>query len=356
MKKIVNAWVLAMLLLGVAGVSEAKKKVPTEKQMGAYLMTYFKDATHSLYMAVSYDGYSFKDVNNGNPVLSGDTLAEQRGIRDPHICRGHDGAFYVTMTDLHIYAQKEGFRDTEWERDGRAYGWGNNRSLVLMRSEDLIHWTHHVVRIDKLFPQWAGLGCAWAPETIYDEKSGKYMIYFTMRMGNGVNKVYYSYANDDFTSLETEPELLFEYPGGKSYIDADITKVGDQYHMFYVAHDGTPGIKQAVSDRINGGYQYIPDWVDPEDKACEAPNVWKRIGEDKWVLMYDCYGINPHNFGFMETSDFKSFTSLGRFNEEGGKMKAVNFSIPKHGAVIWLTKKEAARLEKYWKNKGKDKK
>ena len=58
----------------------------------------------------------------------------------------------------------------------------------------------------------------------------------------------------------------------------------------------------------------------------------------------------------METSDFKSFTSLGRFNEEGGKMKDVNFSIHKHGAVIWLTKKEAARLEKYWKNKGKDKK
>lgn len=27
------------------------------------------------------------------------------------------------MTDLHIYAQKDGFRDTEWERDGKEYGW-----------------------------------------------------------------------------------------------------------------------------------------------------------------------------------------------------------------------------------------
>ena len=35
MKRIVNAWVLAMLLLGVAGVSEAKKKVPTEKTDGS---------------------------------------------------------------------------------------------------------------------------------------------------------------------------------------------------------------------------------------------------------------------------------------------------------------------------------
>ena len=31
------------------------------------------------------------------------------------------------MTDLHIYAQRDGYRDTEWERDGKEYGWGNNR-------------------------------------------------------------------------------------------------------------------------------------------------------------------------------------------------------------------------------------
>mgnify|MGYP000214108303 FL=1 len=109
--------------------------------------------------------------------------------------------------------------------------------------------------------------------------------------------MYYAYVNEDFDGLETEPRLLFQYPDAtKSAIDADITKVGDKYHMFYVAHDRTPGIKQAVSKYINRGYAYLPEWVDPEPKACEAPNMWKRIGEDKWVVMYDIYGINPHKF------------------------------------------------------------
>ena len=43
---------------------------------------------------------------------------------------------------------------------------------------------------------------------------------------------------------------------GVSAIDGDITKIGDKYHLFYVAHDGVGGIKQALSDRMNGGYVY----------------------------------------------------------------------------------------------------
>lgn len=112
------------------------------------------------------------------------------------------------------------------------------------------------------------------------------------------------------------------------------------------------GIKQAVSDRANGDYEYDPRWYDFEPKACEAPTVWKRIGEDKWVLMYDVYSVTPHNFGFIETSDFVNFKNLGRFNE--GVMKTTNYNAPKHGAVIHLTTEEADNLEKYWqKNKRK---
>lgn len=317
--------------------------------MSAYLLIYFKDDTHGLYMAVSRDGYSFTDVNKGEPVIAGDTIAEQKGIRDPHIMRGPDGYFYLAMTDLHIFAQQKGLRETEWERDGKEFGWGNNHGFVLMKSKDLINWTRTNLRIDKAFPGWEHIGCAWAPELIYDENAGKIMLYFTMRFGNGLNRLYYTYMNDDFTNITEEPKLLFQYPKhNKNYIDADITQVGNKYHMFYVAHDdGGAGIKQAVSNSIHSGYVYDPKWYDPEPKACEAPNVWKRIGENKWVLMYDIYGIKPHNFGFSETSDFVHFNNLGRFNE--GEMKSTNFSSPKHGAVIHLTAEEANRLAKHWK-------
>lgn len=337
---------VVLLLLSAFSFHYVSAKNPSEKKMKAYLMVYFKDPTHSLYMAMSTDGYSFSDINDGNPVIGGDTIAEQKGIRDPHIFRGPDGTFYLAMTDLHIFAQRDGLRDTEWERDGRAFGWGNNRALVLMKSKDLVNWSRAIVRVDKAFPGYENIGCAWAPETTYDPVKKKMMIYFTMRYGNKQNRMYYSYVNDDFNKLETKPELIFEYPKKVSYIDADITKVGDKYHMFYTPHDGIPGIKQAVSDSINTGYVYNEAWIDPEPGSCEAPTVWKRIGEDKWVLMYDIYSIKPHNFGFSETSDFKTFKHLGHFNK--GVMKATNFASPKHGAVIHLTKKEAKKLAKYW--------
>lgn len=336
---------LAFLASGC--VAFQKSKAPTEKDMNAYLLVYFKDDTHSLYFALSSDGYSFTDVNKGQPIMRGEDIAEQKGVRDPHIMRGPDNAFYLAMTDLHIFGKQKGYRTTEWERDGKEFSWGNNRALVLMKSTNLIDWSHTILRVDKAFPGLEDIGCAWAPETIYDEKRGKLMLYFTMRFKNGNNRLYYAYVNDAFTKLETKPELLFQYPTDKNYIDADITKVGDKYHMFYVPHDGVPGIKQAVSDSINSAYVYDPKYYDPEPNACEAPNVWKRIGQDKWVLMYDCYGIQPHNFGFSETSDFQNFTNLGHFNE--GVMKATNFQSPKHGAVIPLTHAEARRLADHWK-------
>ena len=171
------------------------------------------------------------------------------------------------------------------------------------------------------------------------------MLYFTMRFGNGRNRLYYSYINDAYNQLLTPPTLLFEHPKDISYIDADITKVGDKYHMFYKPED-EKCIHQAVSDHVNRGYVYDDKRYDPERDACEGPNVWKRIGEDKWVLMYDVYSARPNNMGFSETSDFVNFTNLGQFN--AGVMKTKNFSNPKHGAVIHLTANEANRLAARW--------
>jgi len=354
----------------------AKKRTLTEKDMGAYLFTYFSDPTHSLFMAVSYDGYTFNAVNNGEPIISGDSIAEQHGIRDPHIYRAPNGKFYIAMTDLHVFGRQKGIRTTQWERPDK-FGWGNNRGLVLMASDDLIHWTHHVARIDKLFPERFGeIGCAWAPQTIWDPAVGKPMVYFTIRQKAGDRtKIYYSYADEAFTTLETEPQLLFEYPDEKiQVLDADIIAVDNlpiddlqsndgskiansksvnrKYFMTYVSQENPGGIKYMVSDRINHFDDYHDEQIDAERSGCEAPNVWKRIGQKKWVLMYDIYSVNPHNFGFVETTDFKTFTPLGRFNE--GVMKLTvggsgqNFVSPKHGSVIHITKTEAKRLESYW--------
>ena len=353
MKRTIFLILVALVTLSAAA---KPKRTLTEKDMGAYLFTYFSDPTHSLFMAISYDGYHFKPVNNGEPIISGDSIAEQHGIRDPHIYRAPNGKFYIAMTDLHIFGKQKGIRTTQWERP-EAYGWGNNRGLVLMASDDLIHWTHHVARIDKLFPEKFGeVACAWAPQTIWDPQAGKPMVYFTIRQHAGGNtKLYYSYADEAFTTLETEPQLLFQCPDSTiQVLDADICPMPDgRYFMTYVYQENPGGIKYMISDKINHFDDYHAEQIDTENGACEAPNVWKRIGQNKWVIMYDVFSIHPNNFGFVETSDFKTFTPLGRFGE--GKMKIDNFVSPKHGSVIHITKAEAKRLEQYWNNRQKQK-
>jgi hypothetical protein len=317
----------------------AKQKKFNEKNLSGYLLVYFKDKDQSAYMAISADGYTFTDINNGEPVFIGSVLAEQKGVRDPHISRGPDGAFYLAMTDLHIFGKRAGFRDTEWERPAEKYGWGNNRALVLMKSYDLIHWTHSDFRVDQAFPQLGDIDCSWAPETVYDPSAKKMMVYFTIRYNNKECHMYYAYANDDFTKLETTPERITNIGG----IDGDITRVGDKYHLFYVSD---AKILHSVSDKINGGYQPEDQRIDPEKVNTEAPNLFKRLGTNSYVLMYDVYGLRPSNMGFSETTDFVNYTHIGRFNE--GVMKTTNFSSPKHGAVTYLTKDELNAIAKYW--------
>jgi len=324
-------------------VSSLKKPVVNplsiEKSYSGYLLTYFKDETHSVYFAISKDGYSFTDLNDGEPILNGEMLAEQKGLRDPHITRGPDGAFYLVMTDLHIYGKQKGFRNTDWERPSEKYGWGNNRALVLMKSYDLINWTHSNFRVDRYFPELGDIDCSWAPQTIYDPISKKMMVYFTIRYDNKYANIYYSYANDQFTKLETLPTKI----EGISGIDADITKVNDKYHMYFVSD---AKIYYAHSESINKNFVVKGKRIDPNVVSTEAPNIFRRLGSETYVLMYDIYGAKPNNMGFSETIDFINYKHLGKFNE--GVMKTSNFDRPKHGAVTYLTDQELKTIASYW--------
>lgn len=90
---------------------------------------------------------------------------------------------------------------------------------------------------------------------------------------------------------------------------------------------------------------FDPRWYDPEVKAGEALYLWKRIGKKNYMLIYDYFGLESHNFGFSETSDFVNFTNLGCFNE--GVMKKTNLYLPKHETVIQFTRMETEYLAAY---------
>lgn len=341
-------------------VKAAKGRRPLK--MAGYVMVYHKDADHGLHMAYSWDGYTWTAFNDDKPIMAGDTIAEQKGIRDPFIFRGPDGGICVAMTDLHVFGQRDGIRTTQWERDGKKYDWGNNRGLVLLKSFDMINWKRTNLDFTKLTSPtghkdaegrpmpWSEVGCVWAPEMFLDDQ-GRIMMHFTTRFGRSRNSIYFCYMNDDFDTMTNEPQFLFgaerDENGNLRFnmIDSDIVKVGDTYHMFAVQHGR---MKHATSSSLLGPYTIDPQYNDGEDKPHEAPNVWKMIGSDDYIMMFDNYSREPHNFGFLRTSDFKHFEKIGYFDEPDSPMRRTNFSEQKHGAVIQVTRSELKKLIKYW--------
>ncbi len=160
-----------------------------EKDYAAYLFVYFTGNNveeEAVRYAISNDGYKYLALNNNNHVIDSKKISSTGGVRDPHILRGEDGrTFYMTLTDM-----------------TSSKGWNSNRALILLKSPDLINWAPSVINILKKYPGQDSLKRVWAPQTIYDAGTGKYMVYWSMKYGDGPDIIYYAYANKDFTGLE----------------------------------------------------------------------------------------------------------------------------------------------------------
>lgn len=314
------------LLLLLPSSIIAKKKV-------AYLFTYFTGNApeqEQICYAISTDGYNYTPLNNGKPIIGSDTIALKKGVRDPHILRGNDGYFYMVVTDM---------RCTE--------GWSSNRGMVLLRSKDMINWTHSTIHFPDKYAgtMFSHVIRVWAPQTVYDTQAGKYMVYFSILTDDGscpYDKVYWAYANKDFTDLEGTPQVLFDY--GKSAIDTDIIQDEEGiYHVFFKTEgEQKKGIRQYLTNNLldKSSWQLLDGTFEDTNEAVEGSGVFQRI-EGDWVLMYDCY-INGH-YQFCTSNDLKKFKAVQNTETKG------NFT-PRHGTVITITKKELKRLEKAFPN------
>ncbi|HRZ96007.1 MAG TPA: family 43 glycosylhydrolase [Paludibacter sp.] len=293
----------------------------------AYLFVYFtgnRVEEEQICFALSYDGYNYKALNGGKPVINSKDISLTGGVRDPHILRAEDGkTFYMVVTDM-----------------TSNKGWDSNRGMVLLKSTDLTNWTSTAINIPTVFPEFADIDRVWAPQTIYDPEAGKYMVYFSMkRKGPGnFDIIYYAYANKDFTALETAPKQLFYHPEGKSCIDGDIVFNKDKYHMFFKTEGHGNGIKKAIVDKLTGKWEMIDKYYQQTTKAVEGAGVFKLNNSDEWILMYDVYSS-----GYYE---FTKSTDLENFSLIQDKI-SMNFH-PRHGTVLPISDKEADRLLKKW--------
>ncbi len=219
-----------------------------------------------------------------------------------------------------------------------AKGWDSNRAMVLLKSKDLINWTSSIVNIQKKFPGNENLLRVWAPQTIYDEKVGKYMIYWSMKHGKDPDKIYYAYANADFSDLETTPKQLFFSPGNGASIDGEIIFHNNKYHLFYKTEGSGLGIRLAISDLLTQGYVLQDGAMQQTKSPVEGAGVFKLNGDEGYILMYDLYTTGKYQF--TKTTDFKNYTVID-------DRVSMDFH-PRHGTVMPITNKETKRLLKKW--------
>ena len=339
---------LTILFLMALGL-QVSAQVTTPRQGGesGYLFAYFEGSgdtklMEQLRFAVSEDAQNWYALNGNRPIIASDSISESGGIRDPHILRGEDGCYYIVATDMHTFDPKQ--------------GWGANPGIVLLKSKDLVNWTHAKINLSK---DWSkNFGDAywvWAPQTIYDRKAKKYMIYFTLQRNDRKTLItYYAYANKDFTAFESEPKVLFAAKYGS--IDNDIIYKDGVYHLFYKGNTKDEngkeiknGIQQATSKRLTGPYKENFEYIDAYAGTrthVEGSGVFSIVppwgggkgGSAEYILMYDLYSSGRYEF--QRSKDLKTFT------KEPESFRKDFF--PRHGTVMQVTADELERLQQKW--------
>ncbi|WP_394660172.1 family 43 glycosylhydrolase [uncultured Chryseobacterium sp.] len=327
MKSDILKYILFTVVTGTPLFSQQMPKTVADKDLNAYLFVYFtgnKVEEEAVRFAVSRDGYHYYALNDNQPVIDSKKISTTGGVRDPHILRSEDGkTYYMVATDM-----------------TSNKGWDSNRGIVLLQSKDLITWTSRSINIQKAYSGNEDLKRVWAPQTIYDREAGKYMVYFSMKNGNGPDIIYYAYANKDFSGFENKPQQLFFPKNGKSCIDGDIILKDGIYHLFYKTEGDGNGIKEATATKLTSG-----KWTEEEDykqqtkEAVEGAGVFKLNHSDEYILMYDVYMKGKYQF--TKSTDLEHFSVIDQDI-------SMDFH-PRHGTVMPITNTELKRLFSKWK-------
>lgn len=317
---------LFISVLFIPSYAQEYRSGAVEKDYVAYLFAYFtgnRVEEEAIHFAISADGYNYKSLNGNKPVIDSKLISSTGGVRDPHILRCEDGkTFYMVVTDM-----------------TSSKGWDSNRAMILLKSTDLVNWSSGIVNIQNKYTGQEDLKRVWAPQTIYDPEAKKYMVYWSMKHGDGQDIIYYAYANADFTDFEGEPKQLFFPENEKSCIDGDIILKDGTFYMFYKTEGHGNGIKLATTNSLTSG-----KWAEHEGykqqttDAVEGSSVFRLINTDTYILMYDVYMKGKYQF--CESTDLENFSIIDH-------EISMDFH-PRHGSVIPVTRQELKALTAKW--------
>lgn len=298
-----------------------------------YLFVTFKGQQgpmdEQIYFAISKDGRNWTALNNGNPVLV--SKLGEKGVRDPFLLRSHDGKkFYLIATDLSWAL------DRSVSRSIRA----GSRSLVIWESTDLVQWSEP--RLVAVAPEEAG--CAWAPEAVYDEETGDYLVFWasTTKGDNFAKHRIWAARTKDFQTFGA-PFIYIERP--TAVIDTTIIYDGHSYYRFTKDEKFKVNTLE-TSPKLMGPWTDIPGFSlgslhGYEGPACYTIDAATPAKPATWCLILDHYAEGSGYHPFV-TSDLAS----GQFAPGDGFTFPFHF---RHGSVLPLTADEYRRVEQAFK-------
>lgn len=282
--------------------------------------------TEQIYFALSKDGRTWQGLNNAEPVLV--SKLGEKGVRDPYLLRAHDRkTFYLIATDLSINLNRD------WGRAVRA----GSRSIVIWESTNLVQWAEP--RLVQVAPEDAG--CTWAPEAVYDEEAGDYLVFWasTTKRDDFSKHRIWAARTKDFRKFG-EPFIYIEKP--TTVIDTTIVRDGTNYYRF-TKDEKFKAITMEVSEKVTGTWRDVPEFSLAQLRGYEGPECYlvepaSGTKPPTWCLILDYYSRGQGYQPFV-SHDLAS----GKFTPGEG------FSFPfrfRHGSILPLSSDEYQRLEK----------
>jgi len=318
---------LLLLLLGIAAM--ALPSTTASAADGGFLFATFKgerDANgEQIYFVVSSDGRHWDALNDEKPVIVSDV--GEKGLRDPYLLRSHDGKkFFLIATDLSI------FHNRSWKRAVE----GGSRSIVVCESTDLVHWSSP--RLAKVAADDAG--CTWAPEAVYDEQSGDYMVFWASKTASD------HFAKHRIWACRTKDFVNFDKPfvyieKSHDVIDTDIIRDGGKYYRFS-KDEAFKDITFESSDALLGPWKDVPNFSLAKVQGYEGPECYQlNAGTDSqpptWCLILDQYSKGTGYHPFI-THDLAG----GQFTPGD------DFKFPfrlRHGSILPISAEELERVK-----------
>lgn len=341
-------------LMGISILQAGAQQKGNPQSGDRYLYCHMSDRGQWTAYAISEDGMHFHDIICGDSIFSPYEMAGiEGGTRDAYICRKHDLSGYIMVTtDMKNSMTKRLGKKAEWD----------NYGINLLTSDDLIHWKSTTFDFRKglsifsdgkdskrsIYKDWSTINRVWAPQIFWDAeytwpngKKGGYFIYYSLwnRDEEKYDKMYYSYADETFTTL-TQPRLLFDW--GYATIDADINFVPADglYHMMIKKEGGQPGLFTSTSHSLTGPWPEpdAKDFVNFEgNKKCEGVSAFQLVGDSTWRIAYIEYSSRPRNYRICKADKYmRNFSSPQNIEGVNG---------PQHGSFMRITKEEYDRLQ-----------